>query len=219
MIPAPLCLALIIDSPRIQSRRERGLIGATIIGVISIATMAGLLGWVIHNDVNRTKDPPAVDWTEAAFAAGFILYLLSGIVYALYQIIVQWILGSLSNDPTLCARYAGAFKGTVSLGMCISFTVDGQNVNYRNQVIYELALYVFGLLCLYWVIYFYVNETNYFLEDSVIVPANFEKKAVTMGVVTEDTVEREHQKELVAEEKQTDAKDSGQVHEVAVPSV
>ena len=209
MIPAPLCLALIMDNPRILSRRKKGLIGTTIVGIISIATLAGLLGWVIHNDVDRNKTPPAVDWTDSAFAAGFILYLLNGIIYACYQIVVQWTLGSLSNDPALCARYAGAFKGTVSLGMCISFTVDSQNVSYRNQVIYELVLYTFGLICLYWVIGYHVKETNYFLEDSVSVPESFEKKAVTMGVVTDNIITREHQKELEAERKQLGTTDSG----------
>lgn len=208
MIPAPLCLAFVMDNPRIQSRKKKGLLGTTIVGIISIATLAGLLGWVINHDVDRTKDPPSVDWTDAAFGAGFILYLLNGIIYACYQIVVQWALAGLSNDPALCARYAGAFKGTVSLGMCISFTVDSQNVSYRSQVIYELVLYAFGLACLYWVIIYYVRETNYFLEESVIVPADFEEKAVTMGVVTEDAVEREYQKEAAAEVKQMDAADS-----------
>ncbi|KAJ9145453.1 Membrane transporter protein [Pleurostoma richardsiae] len=216
MIPAPICLAMIMDNPRIASRRTKGLIGTAVVGVITMATTAGLLGWVIHNNVNGDNDPPAVDWTDSAFAAGFILYLLNGIIYACFQIAVQWTMASLTNDPALCARYAGAFKGTVSLGMCISFTIDSQGVSYRNQVIIQLALYGFGLVCLFWVIAYYVKETNYFLEDSVIVPAKIEEKAVTLGLVAEDVIEHEHQKELIAEGKKiAEMTDSRPVREIS----
>lgn len=176
MIPAPICLAMIMDNQKITSRRSRGLYGSAVVGVISIAAMGGLLGWIIKNDVDRHLDPPAIDWSEPAFAAGFILYLLFGIVYACFQIATQWTLAALTNDPSLCARYAGAFKGTVSLGMCVSFVIDSEGVSYRNQAIIQLLLYALGLACLLYVIAVYVKETNYFAEEDVIVPAAVEEK-------------------------------------------
>ena len=48
-------------------------------GTICLATNAGLAAWITKNDVNRQKNtPPGVDWTDSAFGAGFVLYLLSG---------------------------------------------------------------------------------------------------------------------------------------------
>ncbi|RDW90964.1 putative membrane transporter protein [Coleophoma crateriformis] len=200
MIPAPICLALIMDNPRIASRRTKGLLGAVSMGIITLAATGGLLGWVIQNDVNRNNASPGVDWSDSAFAAGFILYLLFGIVYACFQIAVQWTLGSLTNDPVLCARYSGAFKGTVSFGMCISFTIDSQNVSYRNQIIIQLVLYVVGLASLFYVIAVYVTETNYFTEANVIVPASVEEKAVILGAVPTQAIEHEKEKERMASE-------------------
>ncbi|KAH7202957.1 hypothetical protein BKA60DRAFT_641075 [Fusarium oxysporum] len=170
MIPAPIILSYIMDNRHIKSRRVKGLCGTAAVALVTLGATGGLLAWIITNDVDRSKPAPAVDWTEPAFAGGFILYILFGIIYACFQIAVQWTLGSLTNEPSLCARYAGAFKGTVSLGMCISFILDSEGISFRNQAIIQMVLYVIGLLCLTYVIAVYVKETNYFSEESVIVP-------------------------------------------------
>ncbi len=176
MIPAPLALAWIMDNRRIKSRRNRGLLGVAAVGTVTLGAMAGLLGWIIHNDIGGAKGAKtAVDWTDSAFAAAFVLYLLFGVVYACFQILVQWTLASLTNEPRLCARYAGAFKGTVSLGMCVSFVVDSQGMSHRNQAIMQLVLYSAGIICLVYVITMYVKETNYLDEVDVVIPEVVEK--------------------------------------------
>ncbi|KAK5948242.1 hypothetical protein OHC33_010676 [Knufia fluminis] len=198
MIPAPICLAYIMDNKKIRSRRIKGLLGSVLVGLISLGAIGGLLGWVVSNHIDRTKAAPAIDWTDSAFAAGFILYVLSGIIYACFQIAVQWTLAALTNDPALCARYAGAFKGTVSFGMCISFTIDSQGMNFKKQTIVQLILYIIGWVCLLYVIAVYVKPTNYFLEDSVIVPAAFEQKVAVEGVIGSDQAEEQVIKEEIA---------------------
>lgn len=178
MIPAPILLAMIMDSKHVQSRRLRGVLGASLVGIITMGATAGLLGWIMRNNIQRNDDPPAVDWTDSAYAAAIILYLLFGAIFACFQICVQWTLASLTNEPSLCARYAGAFKGTVSLGMCISFTVDSQGMTFRDQTIMQLAVYALGIVSLLYVILTYVKQTNYFDEAGVIVPTSVETKIV-----------------------------------------
>jgi len=175
MIPTPLALAWVMDNQRISSRRTRGFIGVAIVGTVTLAATAGLLGWILKNDIDNRDNSVAVDWTDSAFAAALVLYLLFGIVYACIQITVQWTLACLSNDPRLCARYAGAFKGTVSLGMCVSFVVDSQGMSHRDQAIMQLVLYACGIFCLAYVIAVYMKETNYLLESMVVVPEAVEK--------------------------------------------
>ncbi|CAH0033149.1 unnamed protein product [Clonostachys rhizophaga] len=183
MIPAPIILSYIIDNRHIKSRRTKGLCGAAAVALVTIGATGGLLAWIITNDIDRTKPTPAVDWTDPSFAAGFLLYILFGVIYACFQIAVQWTLGSLTNEPSLCARYAGAFKGTVSLGMCISFILDSEGISFRYQAIIQMILYVLGLLCLAYVITVYVKETNYFSEETVIVPESIKKKMVIQADV------------------------------------
>ncbi|CAG7917678.1 unnamed protein product [Penicillium olsonii] len=174
MIPSPLLLGWILDNKRIQSRKLRGAMGTAYVAVITIGATCGLLAWTLKNNISRSNDSRAVDWKDSAFAPGVVLYLLFGVIYACFQIIVQWTLAALTNDPALCARYAGAFKGTVSLGMCVSFTVDSQGMSFRDQIIMQLTLYASGVFCLFYVVLVYVRQTNYFVEEGVIVPTGAE---------------------------------------------
>lgn len=200
MIPSPLLLGWIMDSPKVKSRKTRGILGVTAIGVVTMSALSGLLGWIIVKGVDRTKPPPGADWTQSTAVGYIFLYLFFGIIDACFQCVVQWTLSSLTNDPVLCARYAGAFKGTVSLGMCVAFTLDAKAVSYKTQTIIQLAIYTLALVCLYYVIIVYVKETNYFLEESVIVPEAFEKKAILAGMVAEDS---EHHLHLQTDDEKT----------------
>lgn len=183
MIPAPLALSYIIDSQR-STRRVRGALGSSIMGLITLGATAGLLGWIMHNDIDAgTHEPPGIDWTDPQFASGFVLYLLFGIVYATFQICVQWTLGSLTNDPVKCAYFSGAFKGTVSLGMCISFVMDSQKVSFRVQTMTQFVLYVVGIVSLLYVIWVFVPDTNYFTEESVIVPKRIVERVLVEGIM------------------------------------
>ncbi|OAL38222.1 hypothetical protein AYO20_02674 [Fonsecaea nubica] len=218
MMPCPLLLAWIMDTKYIKSRRTRGMIGAVIMGTICLATNAGLAAWITRNDVNRQRNtPPGIDWTDSGFGAGFVLYLLSGIIYATYQIVVQWTLGALTNDPVECSRLAGLFKGTTSLGMCISFVLDSKNVSYIDQLIVQFTLYAVGLVFLLSIIWFCVKDTNYFLEENVIVPHRWEERARIEGLVAEEQIEKEHQKELIAQRGiAVDAKNIGEIIEKGI---
>ena len=75
MIPAPLLLAWVMDSPKIKSRKMRGVIGVTAIGTITMASLAGVLGWIIVKGVDRHKTPPGADWTEPNAIGYIFLYL------------------------------------------------------------------------------------------------------------------------------------------------
>lgn len=143
----------------------------------------------------------------------------SGIIYASYQIVVQWTLGALSNDPVQCARYAGLFKGTTSLGMCISFVLDSKNVSYMDQLIVQFTLYAVGLVFLIGIIWFCIKDTNYFLEENVIVPHKWEERAVIEGLATSEEIEKERLKEQLAAKEMAfrgDEKDLTAVHPTEV---
>ena len=91
------------------------------------------------------------------------------------------------------------FKGTTALGMCISFVLDSKNVSYLDQLIVQFTLYAVGLGFLLSIIWTQVKPTNYFLEENVIVPHKWEDKARIEGLVGEEQIEKEHEKEMIAE--------------------
>ncbi|EXJ80645.1 hypothetical protein A1O3_06929 [Capronia epimyces CBS 606.96] len=209
MIPAPLALAWAMDNKYMTRRRTRGMLGVAIMAVITLATYAGVIGWLVRNDVDRSQPPPAVDWSMSSFASGFVLYILSGIIYSGFQICGQWTLSALSNDPYKCARYAGLFKGTTSLGLMAAFLMDSKNVSYLDQAIVHLVLYAVGVISLVSVTWFCVRDTNYFLEPDVIAPQHITEEACVHGVITQDEVSEEKNKQRVRDGKRPDSGEQG----------
>lgn len=183
MIPFPLALAWIMDTKFVKKRRSRGLLGCTIIGVLTIGTYSSMAAFIHIYQIDRNATPPEVDWTDGRFAWGFILYLLCGVIYAGFQICGQWVLGALTNEPAKCARYAGLYKGITSLGLMTVFLMDGENVSYKIENIVQFVLYVLGLCSLFGITWFCVKDTNYFLEADVIVPKHVEDEVMEHGMV------------------------------------
>lgn len=56
-----------------------------------------------------------------------------------------------------------------------SFIIDGNGGSYIAQLSFQFSCYFVGICFLYFVTVVYVTNTNYFLEDSVIVPRHVEE--------------------------------------------
>lgn len=84
-------------------------------------------------------------------------------IYAAWQSVVQFVISTLSNDPKLCARYAGIFKSSISLGMTLSFAVTAADVEFLSQLEWQFAQQTISLGILFFLCYF-VTETNYYKE-------------------------------------------------------
>ena len=189
MIVASVCLSLLLDFDKL-SRRKRGIIGIGIVSVITIGACSGLIGWMtVYGLDGRLPEPPAVDWTDPRFAGGVCLYLLWGIVFSTYLVGASWVVASLSNDPVKVAFYSGFTKGTASLGLCICFIMDSQQVTYMRQAIAMFVIYTVGSVSLLYVIIYHMKDSDYFLEEDVVVPVHVlqEKGKVVESI---DDVER-----------------------------
>ncbi|EXJ79410.1 hypothetical protein A1O3_08912 [Capronia epimyces CBS 606.96] len=193
----PYLLIYVLDSKRIASRRRRGAIGVVIMGTLAIGACIGLYIWLDVVHYADIKTSPAVDWQDSHFPGIFVIYILFGAIFAGFQVVVEWILSALTNEPSTLAQFAGMVKGTSSLGMCISFVVAAQKVPTVGQLSLQFSLYVLGIAGLFWVLFFHVKETNYFIEETVIVPRHVEEE--TMGKLgTDQQREAEYIKEHIA---------------------
>lgn len=92
-------------------------------------------------------------------------------------------------DAGRAEQRAGAFKGTVSLVMCVAFVLDSEGVAYRAQAAAQLCAYAGGLASLLGVTACCVRETNYFLEEGVVVPRRVEQSAVVIAGAMADEEE------------------------------
>lgn len=246
MVPSPLILAAIMDTSLIKSRKQRGIVGVLVMAAVTVATWSATAAWIVENNVDRTPlgrdwtderfgpgfavylfqgvvygvsvppfPPPPFEIGSVKDGSMGTPELTNN--QKTYQIAVQWVLSALTNDPDTCSRYAGLFKGTTGLGLCISFLLDAAEVSFVNQMIVQFVLYVFGILVLLLIIVTQVRETNYFLEDSVIVPHRFEEKLLAEGAVTEEQAANERRKgELAAQLDEKDSENEVAVEELKV---
>ncbi|RDW57370.1 hypothetical protein BP5796_12820 [Coleophoma crateriformis] len=169
-IPASIGMTWILDSRRFGRRRTRALVGITVMSAITLGICSAEAAWLSQKKINRNETGPSTDWKDSAFAGAFVIYVIYGSVYSIYQIATQYVICSLTNDPSILARYAGVFRGVTALGMMFSFIIDGNGGTYICQLSFQFACYFVGIVFLYVAAIYFITDTNYFKEDTVIVP-------------------------------------------------
>ncbi|KAI9025972.1 major facilitator superfamily domain-containing protein [Phycomyces nitens] len=111
-----------------MSRRGRGLVGLAIIFAIVMAVWAG--GFAFQLTFSNDFNTP-IHWDHPNFGGPFVLFLLYGLSDSLYQSYMYWLMGAMSNDPNLLARYAGFYKAVQSAGAAIAFGIDAVDIPLR----------------------------------------------------------------------------------------
>lgn len=96
-----------------KSRRRRGILGIFIVGVLGSGIWAG--GLAKQLDYTRNDLPEKLDFKESGsdFAGPFVLYFSYGLLDAMFQSLVYWIIGALADDSEILSRY-----------FCACLTVD-----------------------------------------------------------------------------------------------
>ncbi|KAI8887849.1 MFS general substrate transporter [Backusella circina FSU 941] len=139
-----------------MSRRGRGLLALFLLFLIVMAVWAG--GFVFQLTFDNDFDQP-IGWKDSRFGGPFVLFLLYGFSDSLYQSYMYWLMGAMSNDASLLARYAGFYKATQSAGAAISFGIDAVDIPLRWEclICWLLVFVSFPLIA---VVANNVSETN-----------------------------------------------------------
>ncbi|KAF7723995.1 hypothetical protein EC973_001455 [Apophysomyces ossiformis] len=168
-------LGFLLDTQR-MGRRARGLVGLVLIFVILMAVWAGGFVFQLSFDNDFEKHNETVHWTSPSFAGPFVLFLLYGFSDSLYQSYLYWLMGAMSNDPALLARYAGFYKAVQSAGAAISFGIDAANIPLRWECLICWLLVFISFPFIYLVAN-KVTETNVTEEDN----ASFDRKDISIS--------------------------------------
>ncbi|KAJ2564714.1 hypothetical protein IW140_005629 [Coemansia sp. RSA 1813] len=131
------------------SRKKRGIISLTVLAVVTNVmwglTLAVQLRYTRGpDDTHPSSDYPGglIDFTESSRAAGpMLLYCFMGAVDAHYQSFAYWLIGTMTNDPQMLARYAGFYKGIQSLGAVVAWQLDAQKVALMAQLVVNWVLF------------------------------------------------------------------------------
>ncbi|KAL3486471.1 hypothetical protein BJX62DRAFT_246798 [Aspergillus germanicus] len=168
-IPCGYGLQLILDNKK-WKRRSRAFAGLVVVGVPLLAAWI----WEIIRVRNYDRsNPPAqgLDWTEPEFVPIFVLFMVNWVASSLWQYIILYFLGTLTNSPRKSANYAGVFRGFLGAGEAICFGVDSIAVPYMKEAAVIFAFYAAGVLIFAYLALFHIRETEYFAEEEgVVVP-------------------------------------------------
>ncbi|PVI01815.1 MFS general substrate transporter [Periconia macrospinosa] len=162
-----IAIAPLLDSQKFRSRKIRGLISTAVMGVFTVATWIGLLVWLDNNPLDPLS-PPLWSYAEPPFGGFIVLTLLLGINMTIYQVVVQWIVAALSNDPETLARYAGFSKGCLAGGLCAIFGTEAAGTLTQMDVTaFCFVLQGTGLVCMICVCWFGVKDTKEDSDDGI----------------------------------------------------
>ncbi|KAI8388478.1 major facilitator superfamily domain-containing protein [Radiomyces spectabilis] len=142
-------------------RRARGLVGLGVLFVVLMAVWAGGFAFQLTFD-NSYNNP--LGWKDSGFGGPFVLYMMYGLSDALYQTYLYWLMGAMSNDPSLLARYAGFYKAMQSAGAAISFGLDAVDIPLRWECL-VCWLLVFVSFPLIFLVANKVTETNMSVDE------------------------------------------------------
>ncbi|KAI8319680.1 UNC93-like protein C922.05c-like protein [Martensiomyces pterosporus] len=145
-------ISLVLDSKHL-TRKQRGFAGFVIILVAFNGIWGGSLA-VQNKYPGGIKDKTQlIDFKESSGRAGgpIALYFFCGMGDAFYQSFAYWIIGALTNNNQILARYAGFYKGMQSFGAAIAWQLDVKT-KPKNQLIGNWVLFAVSLLPMFYVI-------------------------------------------------------------------
>ncbi|ORY69003.1 uncharacterized protein BCR38DRAFT_363860 [Pseudomassariella vexata] len=168
-IPCGYGLQRILDH-KAWKRRTRALLGLAIVGTPLMA--AWVWEMVRVRDYDRLNPPNTpLDWSDPDFGPIFVLFMLNWISGSLWQYIILYYLGCLTNSPRKSANYAGVFRGILGAGEAICFGLDSIQVPYIKEAAVIFAFYATGVLVFLYLGLYHIRETEYFAgEEDVVIP-------------------------------------------------
>ncbi|KAI8565172.1 hypothetical protein RHMOL_Rhmol03G0240300 [Rhododendron molle] len=123
-----------------KSRRMRGLVGIGVVALVGTGIWAGGLANQLR--YSRNDKPTRLDFKDSgsAFAGPFVLYFSYGLLDAMFQSMIYWVIGALADDSETLSRYTGFYKGVQSAGGAVAWQVDSHKVPFLNQLIANWAM-------------------------------------------------------------------------------
>jgi hypothetical protein len=110
-IPTTFAMGWLLDNERLGTRKRRAFIAITVDAVWITGVYIAQTIWLHSWNFDRAVPGPSIDVANSAYAGGFIIYMFYLVQYGIFQNVVIWIMGTLSNDPYKQASMGGLFVG------------------------------------------------------------------------------------------------------------
>lgn len=104
-------MGYILDNEKFGKRKTRACITIAIDAVWITGAYTAQTAWLASWKFDRSIPGPSIDVSDAAYPGAIIIYLLYNAQYGVFQNVVIWIFGSLTNEPRNQAAIGGLFVG------------------------------------------------------------------------------------------------------------
>ncbi|KAI9473536.1 MAG: major facilitator superfamily domain-containing protein [Benjaminiella poitrasii] len=167
-------LGWFLDSARLGTRKQRAMYGNTITLIIILGLWIGavVIQKTFTRDSVNIEGYVKIDVYDKRYPGLVIEYALFGLIDAVYQGFIYWLMGTMSNDTERAARYGGFYKTIQNAAAAVASQLEAQEVAYMTQLIVVFAINVVGLLLSYavsWTVPNVTVEAVDNLQDGVVV--------------------------------------------------
>ncbi|KAF5355794.1 hypothetical protein D9756_004298 [Leucocoprinus leucothites] len=142
-----LSIGFVLDQKRL-TRRFRAFAGWIILLVMVF--VVHIWAYFYQKQYTRESLPPdfpnKMDIFDHGSAGRIMLYIVCGLLDAMWQTAVYWLMGAMSNDPAKLAYFTGFYKSLQSAGAAGAWRADALQIPYMNMFISTWVLLAAGLV-------------------------------------------------------------------------
>ncbi|KAJ6472643.1 MFS general substrate transporter [Mycena vulgaris] len=187
-----LIMAVVLDKKNVR-RRVRAFTGWGI--VFGIVFVVHIWGYEYQKTYTRASlaliDPvDRIDFSDKEYVGKVFLYVFFGILDAMWQTTVYWMMGAMSNDPSKLAYFTGFYKSIQSAGSAGAWRADAILTPFMNMFVSTWALCAAGLLFALPAIYLRVKDYTD-LEDEAVARIDDKGHVLPTEVVAREPVKTE----------------------------
>ncbi|CAK5262573.1 unnamed protein product [Mycena citricolor] len=179
-IVGSLAMVVIFDRHSL-SRKTRAYIAWGLL-LVMVFVVHGW-GYTYQKQYTRAslKGATPIDLKDKEYVGRVFFYIFCGLLDAMWQTTVYWLMGAMSNDTSKLAYFTGFYKSVQSAGAAGVWRADAIGTPYMNIFASTWALCVAGLVFALPMIHLRVTETTS-LESDIVV-AEVGEKEFSKGVV------------------------------------
>ncbi|KAF9445616.1 MFS general substrate transporter [Macrolepiota fuliginosa MF-IS2] len=144
-IVGSLSIGVLLDQKRF-TRRFRAFAGWAVLMIMVF--VVHIWAYFYQKQYTRESLPPdaiKMDIFDHGYGGRIMLYIFCGLLDAIWQTAVYWLMGAMSNDPAKLAYFAGFYKSIQSAGAAGTWRADAIKTPYMNMLLSTWALRAAGL--------------------------------------------------------------------------
>ena len=114
-LPITIFVGMLLDYKRLGGRRKRMFLGITFVMVWVTGAYIAQTIWLHSWKFNRSIPGPNINYNQPSYGGAVVIYMIYAGQYGIYQNLVLYLLGTLTNDPRKSAAIGGFFVACKSV--------------------------------------------------------------------------------------------------------